>query len=508
MVEKAAQMGASEWAISAAFWFAETAPRTRVIYWFPTDTDVADFSRDRITAAIADSEHLQRIVAGGRTRPAERTWAAAGPDVDNVHLKAVGSSLIYFRGMFAKRRTKSIPADFLIFDELDEAPPGNLAQARERMSHSPWRWVLQLSTPSLPDFGIDVAWRQSDQRFWHVACGCADGVVLEETFPDCIGVSADGMDVWLRCPRCGRDRLDPCSPAQVGEYRGWVPRRPEVKTPRGYHLSQLFSTAISTRAIWTEYTSPKVDIAEFHNSKLGLPYAGERMPITPELLSRCHGDWPLAAVGTDVTIGVDQGDVLHVVVLRPDWNTGTSRLVNACVIDERDPWPELVRLIDGYVNASVVIDALPNKADARRIVDRYRGRAWMCYYSEEQKDVISQDAERHDPDRGCKVTVHRTETLDRMVEAFRRTAAGQPGGVVLPHTSVPIGKLLYEHLSSLAKVRRPRMVSIGTVQQETSDYAYVYISTGPDHFAHALNYALIAQSVFRRPDTIEFWRAE
>jgi hypothetical protein len=132
----------------------------------------------------------------------------------------------------------------------------------------------------------------------------------------------------------------------------------------------------------------------------------------------------------------------------------------------------------------------------------------MCYYSEEQKDVISQDAERHDPDRGCKVTVHRTETLDRMVEAFRRTAAGQPGGVVLPHTSVPIGKLLYEHLSSLAKVRRPRMVSIGTVQQETSDYAYVYISTGPDHFAHALNYALIAQSVFRRPDTIEFWRAE
>jgi hypothetical protein len=499
-------MGASEFAISAAFWFADTAPNTRVIYWFPTDTDVADFSRDRITAAIADSEHLQEIVGGGRViAEAAHRSRRVGPDVDNVHLKSVRSSLIYFRGMFAKRRAKSIPADFLIFDELDEAPPQNLAQARERMSHSPWKWVLSLSTPSLPDFGIDVTWRKSDQRFLHLECGCPEGTVLEDNFPECVGLGADGQDVWLRCPKCGKDRLDPCRLAAVGEYVGWVPRYPENNAKRGYHLSQLFSTAISTRAVWTEFTSPKVDIAEFYNSKLGLPYAGDRVPLTRELLASCHGDWPLTAVGKNVCIGIDQGDELHVVVTRPDFNAGTTRIINARIIDERDPWPQAYRLIDGYVNATIVIDALPNKADARRLVDRYRGRAFMCYYSEQQKDVISQDCDDHDPDRGCKITAHRTETLDRVVDRFRLTSVGAQGGIVLPHAAVPINKVIYDHVSALAKVKRPKVLTIGSLRHETGEYTFVYVQTGPDHFAHALNYALIAQSLYRQPDIIEFW---
>jgi len=509
VIEKAAQMGASEWAISAAFWFADVVPGTRVIYWFPTDTDVADFSRDRITAAIADSEHLQEIVGGGRAiAEAAKRSRTTGPDVDNVHLKSVRSSLIYFRGMFAKRRAKSIPADFLIFDELDEAPPNNLAQARERMSHSPWKWVLSLSTPSLPDFGIDVSWRQSDQRFLHLECGCREGTVLEDNFPECIGLSGDGQDVWLRCPKCGKERLDPCWLATVGEYVGWIPRYPEKKAKRGYHLSQLFSTAISTRAVWTEFTSPKVDIAEFHNSKLGLPYAGDRVPLTRELLAQCHGDWPLAAVGQDVCIGIDQGDQLHIVVTKPDFNTGLVRVLNARIIEERDPWPEAYRLIDSYVNATIVIDALPNKADARRLVDRYKGRAWMCYYSDQQKDVISQDSDETDPDRGCKVTAHRTETLDRVVDAFKRTAAGLKTGIVLPHASVPINKPIYDHLCALAKIKRPKVISIGGTTRETGEYSFVYIETGPDHFAHAINYSCVAQALYRRPDTIEFWGAD
>jgi len=508
VIEKAAQMGASEWAISAAFWFADRAPNTRVIYWFPTDTDVADFSRDRITSAIADSDYLQEIVGGGRAIAefAKRS-RTSGPDVDNVHLKSVRSSLIYFRGMFAKRRAKSIPADFLIFDELDEAPPNNLAQARERMSHSPWKWVLSLSTPSLPDFGIDVTWRQSDQRFLHLECGCPEGTVLEDNFPECIGVTPDSQDVWLRCPKCGKDRLDPCRLATVGEYVGWIPRYPEKKTKRGYHLSQLFSTAISTRAVWTEFTSPKVDIAEFYNSKLGVPYAGDRVPLTRELLAQCHGDWPLAAVGQNVCIGIDQGDQLHIVVTKPDFNTGLVRVINARIIEERDPWPEAYRLIDSYVNASVVIDALPNKADARRLVDRYKGRAWMCYYSDQQKDVISQDPDKTHPDYGCKVTAHRTETLDRVVDGFRRTAAGLATGIVLPHPSVPINKPIYDHLCALAKIKRPKVISIGGTTRETGEYSFVYIETGPDHFSHAINYACIAQSLYRRPDVIEFWGA-
>ena len=50
-------MGMSEYAISRALWFACTKGG-RTIYYFPTENDVAEFSRDRFAPAIRDSPYL------------------------------------------------------------------------------------------------------------------------------------------------------------------------------------------------------------------------------------------------------------------------------------------------------------------------------------------------------------------------------------------------------------------------------------------------------------------
>lgn len=483
ILEKAAQMGASIVAINRALHFVDTTGGT-VIYFFPTDTDVADFSNTRVKPMIERCEYLSDQCN----------------DINNVHVRQIGMGLLYFRGMFAKGRTKSIPADFTIFDELDEAKPEHKAQALERMSHSAWGWRMELSTPTIPDYGIDIEFAQSDQRYWHVACGCREGVVLEDVFPECIGVRHEGTDreeVFLRCPRCGKIRLNPCEYATVGEYRGWIPKRPEnARHARGYHLSQLFSTtpACSPAAIWYKFRHTR-DIPEFYNSVLGVPYAGDRMPLTLDVLAKCHGDWGLAQTGTRCYIGIDQGADNYVIVKQRDPNTGAGKVINAVVVEGPNPWPATVEICKLYPDAAIVVDALPEKTQARALCQLFPGRAYMCYYTDTQKDAVVVDDDPNEPDAGMKVTVHRTETLDRVIEMLLWTAQGRPDGIILPNAQLPICKEIKDHLAALAKIRRRRVVNIGGVQQETGEVEWVYVHIKPDHFAHALNYATIAESV-------------
>jgi len=44
-------------------------------------------------------------------------------ETDTSNLKQFGSSFLYLRGMNSRVGLKSIPVDFIVFDELDEAPP-------------------------------------------------------------------------------------------------------------------------------------------------------------------------------------------------------------------------------------------------------------------------------------------------------------------------------------------------------------------------------------------------
>ena len=478
VLEKAAQMTATTYAIQRALHAVESIGLT-VAYLFPTDTEVEDFSNIRIRPYLEQCEYLQ----------------AQCDNINNVHLRRIGDGWLVLRGMKEKRRVKSIPAQMIIFDELDESEPTTKQQAIERMSHAyeqGFGWWLELSTPTIPDFGIDIKWKQSDQRFWHVACGCREGIVLEDNWPDCIGIAKEGSDeqeVYLRCPKCGKDRLNPEAFATLGEYRGWIPRLPEVKDIRGHHLCQLFSTAITTAKIWAEWKDTR-DIAEFHNSKLGLPYAGDRRPLT----ALAFGDWELATSGKDVQIGIDQGDELYLVVVKRDPNVGRLKVINAMVIVGNDPWPEAIRVCGAYKDPVIVVDAMPDKNDARKLCEAFPGRAFMCYYSDQQKDALVWDTDSDDADSGRKVTAQRTETLDRLVDDCQAPLAGRNDGMVFPHEGLPISKVIKDHLLSLARVKRKRLITTPGGRQETGEEEWVYVHSGPDHFAHALNYAKIAGS--------------
>lgn len=458
VLEKAAQMGASEYAMTRLFWFLDRFPKTKVIYFLPSERLVQDFSSDRIAPIVDDSPRLSKIASG----------------TQNVGLKHIGHSSLYLRGMFHKAGVKSVDADFIIFDELDEAAPKNKQQAIERISHSRHGLVLELSTPTLPGYGIDLEWGNTDQRFWHVACGCREGCILEDTFPECVVPVGEGY--VLRCPKCGKEGLNPCEPAIVGEYRGWIPKVPEKREKRGYHLTQLFSTVIPLKNIMGLWHSGR-DRDEFYNSKLGMPFAGDRMPLTLDVLRACQVEQyalePKRESEADrIFMGVDQGLELHIWMTKLLPN-GKRKLIWA----ERtkysaghDPFQRVNELIKKVKPNCVVMDAMPNIVPARALADAHRN-VYVCHYNETQKDAFKFDRDTK------KVIAHRTDTIDEMVDDWLQQVYVIPSG----NAEVDFS---FSHFKSMAKVIE--------TDEETGISRNVYIHVGPDHYAHAATYEWLA----------------
>ena len=66
-----------------------------------------------------------------------------------------------------------MPMDALYLDEVDLCNPDHVGTAINRLDASNWKLVTYLSTPTLPNTGIDAAFQNSDQSEWVVRCRTA-----------------------------------------------------------------------------------------------------------------------------------------------------------------------------------------------------------------------------------------------------------------------------------------------------------------------------------------------
>ena len=167
------------------------------MFIFPTTKLVRRFSQSRFTPLIEDNPEIARHI----------------PKTDNIELKRVGKSNLYFVGgkvlqkiegeIQTSAALKSEPVDNLVFDELDEISDSMIDMALHRIDHSEIKDVSYSGTPSMPDYGIDAKWQESDQRVWMIRCGkCNAYTCLELEFPDCIVVNEDGS-AWRKCKKWG-----------------------------------------------------------------------------------------------------------------------------------------------------------------------------------------------------------------------------------------------------------------------------------------------------------------
>ncbi len=462
-VAKAAQVFVSEWAINLALWVADTAQgrRGNALYVFPTKEHLGDFVRERIDGAVEESEYLTR-----RVRPT-RGLEPIGKAADNVGLKRVGLGFIYFRGSNAEAGLISVPADLVIYDEVDRLRARTTALAAKRLGSSLLGWQRYLGTPTYPEVGIDGYWLRSDRRRYHIKCEhCGEWQAL--SFPD--NVREDGQAICRACHL-------PINRLAVGEWVAECPGR----DLHGYHMTKLLSPRADLPALAKlgyailnrDVTDPSA-IQEFYNQDLGLPHAPEGGQLSRAELEACVvdyslGDWTPA----QCWMGVDVGAKLHVTVAAPSpEGNGKTRLAFIGTVPGWDDLPGLMRRFD--VSACVV-DAEPEHHAALQFASDFTGRVWLCRYPNVTQWAHGTAAVWDDEE--ATVAAHRTLTLDATFAAIRERQ------IELPREAQHIPGF-YEQM----------MAPIRVLQKDARGLEFAtYVEGGKaDHYAHSFLYCRLA----------------
>lgn len=442
---KAAQMGLTSKAMLKVSYGARYGGYRGILYLFPSKSDVTDFSKGRIDPLI--QENPESIGA----------WLK---DTDSANIKRIWNAFLYLRGMKSRVGLKSVPIDFTIMDELDEADQNSIDMAMERMSHSEFKEVLKLSNPTLPDYGIDKAFQETDQKYWLLKCQkCGEYTCLEDTFPDCL--ITVNSHVIRACQKC-KAELNP----SIGQ---WVAKKPSITDKRGYHYSQLFSHFVDPGDILHQFRTTN-NLTDFYNLKIGNAYveAQNRLSIQ-EVLTLCGNEGIASEDNGPCYMGVDQGKDLHVVIGKK-YPPKAGKIIHLGIYKD---WEELDRLMKNFHVLRCVVDALPETRNARAFAEGHKGKVYLNYYNEHQKGSYKWN------EKELIVSCNRTESLD----ASHREIMEQ--SIILPK-KCEITKTFAQHLHNVAKKLEE--------DEDTGSKRYIYIKLGgPDHFRHAFNYEAMAR---------------
>ena len=488
---KGAQLGVTEVAINRAFYTIDQMKRD-VLYVLPTSLNASDFAKSRFNTALNESPYLKSIFT----------------DTNSIALKQAGSNTLYIRGSRGDSNLKSIPVSELILDEVDEMDQKQIWLALERLSGNKIKNVLGISTPTIPERGIHKLYKDSTHETFNFKCpGCSRWTEL--VWPDCIEVIGEHVadarckESYLKCKECSKRLPHETKYEWLANAKWAVQAKNSNPDIRGFAINQLYSFTVTPgdivvahfRGLGDEYANK-----EFHNSKLGLPFIGEGAKVTDEMLNRAvrnhtmDGPRPKSGGERLITMGVDQGKWSYAVVSEWTFKGDPKIDVNAAAVEKvlwagkflEDDWGMLDELMREWQVLACVIDADPQISEARRFAKRFPGYVWLCRYRKGQsaKEVSIQEEEYGAP----LATVDRTNWLSCTLGRFKT----DPSRIELP---ADITTEFREHIKSPVRTYvKPEVKKNQKAQKESVSPIATFVETGPDHYAHALNYSEIALS--------------
>lgn len=522
-------------------------------YYLPTIDMASKFSGQRFTPFVRSQPEFARLLGADSSK---------GKGVDNVLTRSIGESTLFFLTTFGKSSTEGLPLQGVWFDEVRRMVRGDIERAMERYTAQAAPTDMKASTAMVPNGDIHRFFLQGDQRYFHTACRCPDGIVLSTTWPNCLmdlrgaspkarrhaehaftlagrsnlGMRADELSRYpaaaFYCPKCDTVITDP--------QDGWWQPHNEGAWVHSYQMPQLLSPFFSAgRALYRSESA--LDIAEVHNSMLGLPYLDEtQRPVREEHLYACvdtslHWAMHLTASARDRTIthtafGVDVQRGYLVVVATMRAPNGKHRCIHLAVLrdsDENSMWKQLGRLMDTLSCDICVIDNAPEWTAADRFARVMRGRVWLASYDTSGSptapiaswgDAAAKLTERKQKGKEVKfkhnVVIHRVKGLRMALDLWVHRKAEIPDpttliqqlpmqkdevvfsanfrrGSIVP---VPIAsKALFPHMLQFVfrdlyddpeQEERQRMGQVKMVAE--------YIGEVDPHFAHAWLYSAIA----------------
>jgi hypothetical protein len=509
--QKSRQCGASENEVRETLWFGDVFPYTKQAYVFPTFDQVADFSKTRIEEVMKESPYVRDRMGldpvTGKKKPGEEV-------VDNVRLRKIGDSWIFFRSGHTPKAGEGIDVDKVTFDEIDRMHPKVMIAFNETISSSAYGWRRDISTPSLPGVGVNESFQKSDQQHWFMKCPhCGHWFTLIHDFPKCVrtlsvdsrgipnhnlhlsvpGIRQTDTHAYI-CTKCENYISD--ETRIKGIWRALYPYKTAV---RGYQISQLICPWISASQLMKKKEDYKLDQL-FENYVIGRPYLGDNVMISRGDIMRCvdtslKSPYDLRrenlAIGTDWgnqswgIAGMRHPDSPEKVIIMDIWDIKEDEAHTNS--DGRKDNPHIRKSGEKLVQWQAkrgVFDAGYGKDRNWELMQDFPSKVFSCFYPSLSTDINrNMDDQWNEDDH--KVNVDRTITLKIMAKMFR------DGKIVIPAwvASSPLFETFIKHLTNLVLVR-----DIETDEKTKKELIKERVGTlpGGDHFGHAMNYLTIA----------------
>jgi hypothetical protein len=464
VVLKAAQMGFTEAFLNVAMFYIDVE-RKNVLYVLPTKTpDASDFSSSRFDASLELSPHLKELFN----------------DVKNVGHKRAGTANLWIRGSNSRSGLKSLPVSLMTFDEYDEMNMENMVLAEARtdgqIGKASWR-IIKLSTPTVPDYGVSKIFEDSTKDHFFFTCPCCSRKT-ELVYPESLILDPPK----LICTLCKNElhHQDKVNFLQSGKWE----KTQQNKTIRGFHISQLYSSADRATparlvASVKKAESDNLEAQELYNSKLGLPYVPPGHRVTYEELnaakerSRRNKSSP-APNNKWITLGADVGEPFIYYEIDswtfPKLGNDINIMADCEVLTAGKviSFLELGQLMHQWQVFLAVVDAQPERRLAYEFACQFQGHVKLCFYT---NNITGRMINIKESD---EVSVDKTSWLDVALNRFHNGSISIPKDMELEYG---------EHQRGL--VRRYRKNNSGNTVGH-------YQKVGADHFADARCYSEIA----------------
>lgn len=176
--------------------------------------------------------------------PVKKLWT--GSSTENSVLQRSfrnNSKMVFSFALLDADRTRGIPADKIVYDEVQDMDPDFIPIINETISASGWKIEQYAGTPKTLDGTLETLFQDSSMAEWLIkchACGYWNVPGLDHDLLDMIGDDQDDIseaNPGIVCANCKRKGIR--SPVNPREGR-WVHAKPEMAYEfAGYHVPQM-----------------------------------------------------------------------------------------------------------------------------------------------------------------------------------------------------------------------------------------------------------------------------
>jgi hypothetical protein len=478
VVRKCSQVGITEMSIRMALGLCGMIRGFTIAYTLPTAKFAATVMNTRVNPVIQSSPFLNEMVT----------------DVDNSEVKQLGDSYLYFKGAASSNAPISVPCDMRIHDEVDFSDPVVLSQYHSRLTHSPYKFKGQLSTPTLPKKGIDYEFSHSRQHFNFCKCNHCNHFFIPEYYqhvrvPGFIGdlhnINKGNLhhhnyrEAYVECPSCGK------RPSLQPENRHWVCQNTlDNFVAFGVQVTPFDAPNIVTPANLIEASTQYKKLADFHNFGLGLPFEDKESVLTEEELKAVIVSSFNMDSGYSYVMGVDLGMTCWITVGAVHFD-GSIRVVHTEGVPVHQLRSRYKELRVQFRVRLTVMDSQPY-TETVLTLQKEDVNLYGAVYTEKKGTELFHVVQRdQDPEEGQQalrqVNIVRNRAFDSLMDSLRSG--------MLSKKPDENDDTWVEHLTDMR-----RMKDWDATAQEMV-FRWVKSAEGNDHLHHSMLYCYIASMI-------------